>query len=114
MPAVDLLERLAQAAEREGADLALALGRDEAVEYCLRDDAETRPPTPPKVKQFQTQRIAPGERVALVGPTGAGKSTFVKLIQRLHDLQGGRIVIDGQDVDVPAYIRKAVRLPPSP
>ncbi|MFZ5671244.1 MAG: ABC transporter ATP-binding protein [Pseudomonadota bacterium] len=43
-------------------------------------------------------RIAPGERVALVGPTGAGKSTFVKLIQRLYDLQGGAIRIDGQDI----------------
>ena len=42
--------------------------------------------------------IRPGERIALVGPTGAGKSTFVKLIQRLYDLQSGRIVIDGQDI----------------
>jgi ATP-binding cassette subfamily B protein len=45
-----------------------------------------------------TLRIAPGERVALVGPTGAGKSTFVKLIQRLYDLQGGQILVDGQDI----------------
>ena len=42
--------------------------------------------------------IRPGERVALVGPTGSGKSTFVKLIQRLYDLDGGRILIDGRDI----------------
>jgi ATP-binding cassette subfamily B protein len=45
-----------------------------------------------------TLAIAAGERVALVGPTGSGKSTFVKLIQRLYDLQEGQIRIDGQDV----------------
>jgi ATP-binding cassette subfamily B protein len=42
--------------------------------------------------------IHPGETVALVGPTGSGKSTFVKLVQRLYDVDGGAIVIDGQDV----------------
>jgi len=42
--------------------------------------------------------IRPGERIALVGPTGAGKSTFVKLLQRLYDVDAGHIVIDGQDV----------------
>jgi ATP-binding cassette subfamily B protein len=42
--------------------------------------------------------IRQGERVALVGPTGSGKSTFVKLMQRLYDLDGGRILIGGQDI----------------
>ncbi len=51
----------------------------------------------PLFKDFSL-RIRPGERVALVGPTGAGKSSFVKLIQRLYDLDAGRILIDGQDI----------------
>jgi len=43
-------------------------------------------------------RIAPGERVGLVGHSGSGKTTFIKLIQRLYDVTGGRITIDGQDI----------------
>src|SRR5690606_35905627 len=43
-------------------------------------------------------RIAPGESLGLVGPSGSGKTTLVKLIQRLHDVTGGRVLIDGQDV----------------
>ncbi len=42
--------------------------------------------------------IAAGERVGLVGHSGSGKSTFVKLLQRLHEVDGGRILIDGQDI----------------
>ncbi len=42
--------------------------------------------------------IEAGEKVGLVGISGSGKTTFVKLIQRLHDVNGGRVLIDGQDV----------------
>ena len=42
--------------------------------------------------------IDKGEFVFLVGPSGSGKTTFVKLVQRLHDVTGGRILIDGQDI----------------
>ncbi len=42
--------------------------------------------------------IAPGEKVGLVGRSGAGKSTLVNLLLRFHDLQKGRILIDGQDI----------------
>src|SRR5690606_32624103 len=43
-------------------------------------------------------RIPPGERVGLVGHSGSGKTTFVKLIQRLYDLEQGAIRIDGQNI----------------
>ncbi|MGO4711297.1 ABC transporter ATP-binding protein [Bradyrhizobium sp. 2TAF24] len=42
--------------------------------------------------------IRAGERIGLVGRSGSGKTTFVKLIQRLHDVSSGRVLIDGQDV----------------
>ncbi|WP_438344776.1 ABC transporter ATP-binding protein [Methylorubrum populi] len=42
--------------------------------------------------------IPAGQRVGLVGRSGSGKTTFVKLIQRLYDVSGGRVLIDGQDV----------------
>src|SRR3954447_9187511 len=45
-----------------------------------------------------TVEIRAGERVGLVGRSGSGKTTFVKLVQRLHDVSCGRILIDGQDI----------------
>jgi ATP-binding cassette subfamily B protein len=45
-----------------------------------------------------TLRIKAGEKVGLVGHSGSGKTTFVKLLQRLYDLNAGRIQIDGQEI----------------
>jgi ATP-binding cassette subfamily B multidrug efflux pump len=42
--------------------------------------------------------VAPGEKVGLVGRSGAGKSTLVSLLMRFYDLDGGRVLIDGQDI----------------
>lgn len=43
-------------------------------------------------------RIAPGERVGVVGWTGSGKSTLIRLLARLYDVDAGRILVDGRDV----------------
>jgi len=43
-------------------------------------------------------RIAPGQTVAIVGQTGAGKSTLTKLVNRIYDVDSGRILVDGVDV----------------
>ncbi|WP_417485426.1 ABC transporter ATP-binding protein [Maricaulis salignorans] len=58
--------------------------------------------------------IQPGEKVALVGATGSGKSTFVKLVQRLYDVNEGAVEIDGQDVRevAQASLRQNVALVP--
>ena len=51
-----------------------------------------------KVIEDLSLTIAPGEKVGLVGRSGAGKSTLVNLLLRFYDLEGGRILIDGQDI----------------
>ena len=51
--------------------------------------------------------VRPGQTVAIVGPTGAGKTTLVNLIMRFYELNGGRILLD--DVDISAVPRAALR-----
>jgi ATP-binding cassette subfamily B multidrug efflux pump len=43
-------------------------------------------------------RVDPGEKVAIVGPTGAGKTTLISLVSRLYDVNEGRIMLDGKDI----------------
>jgi ATP-binding cassette subfamily B protein len=51
-----------------------------------------------KVLEHVHFTVKAGESVALVGPTGAGKSTIVNLLSRFYDVDGGRVLIDGQDI----------------
>lgn len=61
-----------------------------------------------------TLEIAPGQTVALVGPSGGGKSSFVKLLLGLYRQQHGQILIDGQDIGscTRASVRRAIALVP--
>ena len=61
-----------------------------------------------------TLAIAPGERVAVVGPSGAGKTTLFQLLQRFYDPDGGRVTIEGIDLRAadPAAIRAEIAMVP--
>jgi ATP-binding cassette subfamily B protein len=54
-------------------------------------------PAKPVIRDFSA-RIEPGQKIAIVGPTGAGKTTIVKLLMRFYDVNGGSISIDGVDI----------------
>ena len=43
-------------------------------------------------------KVEPGQKIAIVGPTGAGKTTMVKLLMRFYDVSGGSIKVDGHDI----------------
>ncbi|HLV43458.1 MAG TPA: ABC transporter ATP-binding protein [Aggregatilineales bacterium] len=73
-------------------------------------------PSEPVLCDFDLH-IRPGEGVAFVGHTGAGKSTVAKLITRFYEFQGGRILIDGQDIrsfDLQAFRSQLGLVPQSP
>ena len=55
-------------------------------------------PAETKVLEDVSFQIEPGETIALVGPTGAGKTTIVNLISRFYEIQQGRILVDGSDI----------------
>lgn len=60
----------------------------------------------PVIKDFSA-KVEPGQKIAIVGPTGAGKTTMVKLLMRFYDVDGGSILIDGRDIR--EFTRKELR-----
>lgn len=80
-------------ADKEGAkDIGEIKGavRFEDVTFAYEEDKN--------VLEHVSFEVKPGESVALVGPTGAGKSTIVSLISRFYDVSSGRITVDGKDI----------------
>ena len=53
-------------------------------------------PSKPLIRDLNME-VKPGQKVAIVGPTGAGKTTIVNLLMRFYDIQHGRVLIDGRD-----------------
>jgi ATP-binding cassette subfamily B protein len=73
-------------------------------------------PTEPVLKNFNLL-VRPGETLALVGHTGAGKSSIAKLVTRFYEFQTGRLLIDGMDIrslDLQAYRRQLGIVPQTP
>ncbi len=71
----------------------------ENVAFCYNAPGEACDPGDEQVVlQDVSFRVRPGQTVAIVGQTGSGKSTVAKLISRIYDVDGGRVLIDGIDV----------------
>jgi ABC-type multidrug transport system fused ATPase/permease subunit len=82
----------------------------QAVRFAYSSDA-------PEALRGIDLEIRPGESVALVGTTGAGKSTFVKLVARFYDPTGGRVLVDGhdlRDLDLHAFRHRIGYVPQEP
>ena len=83
----------------EGEETADASGTLETVEGRVDIDgvAFSYDKSRPLIENFDL-RAAPGMRVAIVGPTGCGKTTFINLLMRFYDVDGGSISVDGREI----------------
>lgn len=78
--------------EKDAAELSAIQGKVE-----FRDVVFEYEPDHPVLKNVSFE-VEPGQSIALVGPTGAGKSTIINLLSRFYNLKSGEILIDGQDI----------------
>ncbi len=89
----DLLDEEPQTPDKEGA---LVLKEAEG-NVALQHVAFSYVPEVPLLKDV-TLSVKPGQRVAIVGPTGCGKTTLINLLMRFYDVNGGAITVEGADI----------------
>ena len=118
---IDAEPRVVQTAQEPVARLAGRVTFDHVTfAYAGADPAEDEPDAPVATKAVLRDfslDIAAGESIALVGHTGAGKSSLIKLIMRFYEFQGGRLLIDGRDLrtlDLTGYRRQLGLVPQAP
>lgn len=92
---LEITDRQASPSATESRELATA--RDPRGEVIFENVTFAYRPDEPILRDLSF-RIAAGEHVALVGPTGSGKSTVIRLLCRLYEPQQGRILLDGRDI----------------
>ncbi len=97
----ELIDEEAEPSEDGAGELGCAEGKVELEHVYFSYD--------PQVKLIEDLNLAvkPGQRVAIVGPTGCGKSTVINLLMRFYDVNSGQIRVDGQDVR--SITRKSLR-----
>ncbi len=94
-----VFELINEEPETKEADNAYVLGENEAVSGLVELDKVDFSYVKEKelIKDF-CLKVKPGERVAIVGPTGCGKSTIINLLMRFYDINDGSIKVDGHDI----------------
>ena len=98
-----LIDLMDEPVEEEKPD---ALPAPEESSIAFEDVSFQYVPERPLIEHFNL-KVAPGQRIAIVGPTGCGKTTLINLLMRFYDVTGGRITLGG--VDVRDMTRDALR-----
>ena len=96
-----LIDEEEEPSDADAADLGHAMGEVvlDGVDFSYRKDVEL-------IKGLSV-RVPAGHRIAIVGPTGCGKTTLINLLMRFYDVDGGSIMVDGRDVR--AVTRRSLR-----
>ena len=102
-PEPDGMEKLSGAAKTAKSAVLNAVAKGHVTFEHVRFGSD---PEHPVIHDFSAE-VKPGQKMAIVGPTGAGKTTIVKLLMRFYDVNAGRILLDG--VDIRDYDRHALR-----